>query len=55
MGCGGWRVYFGVEGTVVQIERLSSGYLESYLKDPSLTKIPDREAQIAFRQRWEER
>jgi tRNA-Thr(GGU) m(6)t(6)A37 methyltransferase TsaA len=52
IGCGGWRVYFTVNGITVQIERLAPGYPERYLADPNLNRIPDRAAQRAFRQRW---
>jgi len=52
MGCGGWRVYFRLDDTTITIDRLGPGYPQSYLDDPKLTRIPDREAQREFRRRW---
>lgn len=53
MGCGGWRAHFTRHDSAVSIERLGAGYPQSYLDNPKLTQIPDREAQREFRRRWE--
>lgn len=52
MGCGGWRLHFTRRDTAITIERCTPGYPQSYLDDPKLTKVPDRDAQRAFRRRW---
>lgn len=53
MGCGGWRLYFSVEGDTVTIREVASGYPEHLLLDTKeYTAFFDREAQLAFRARW---
>ena len=52
MSCGAWRVFFRVAGEVVEVLRLAPGYPHEYLVDPRKTRIADREAQIAFAERW---
>ncbi|MFO1008945.1 MAG: hypothetical protein U1F29_02665 [Planctomycetota bacterium] len=52
MSCGAWRVYFTVAGEVVDVRRIEPGYPHAYLVDPAKTRIPDREAQLAFAARW---
>lgn len=52
MGCGAWRIYFEVEHEEVIVQRIAPGYPERALQSPDYTRIPDREAQAAFRARW---
>lgn len=52
IGCGAWRAVFNVNGHEVVILRLARGYPDKALSNPAFTKIPDREAQIAFAMRW---
>jgi tRNA-Thr(GGU) m(6)t(6)A37 methyltransferase TsaA len=50
MGCGAWRLFFSVNGSQVTVRRIESGFPERYLFDARYSRIPDREAQIAFRE-----
>jgi tRNA (adenine37-N6)-methyltransferase len=52
MSCGAWRVFFRVVGATVEVLRLAPGYSNEYLHDAKLTRIADRQAQIAFSERW---
>lgn len=52
MGCGPWRLYFSLKDYVVEIAAIAPGYPARALKDPKLTKIIDRQAQISFSQIW---
>jgi hypothetical protein len=52
MGCGGWRIIFSVNELTVFIERIVPGYPDSLLLDAENNRIPDHEAQIAFKQIW---
>ena len=52
MGCGGWRIIFTVSDLQVLIEKIVPGYPDSLLLDGDNTRIPDQEAQIAFKQIW---
>ncbi|MBN8547889.1 MAG: tRNA (N6-threonylcarbamoyladenosine(37)-N6)-methyltransferase TrmO [Deltaproteobacteria bacterium] len=52
MGCGAWRTFFSVEGSLVTIERLAPGYPPRLLMNSEATSVPYREAQLAFNARW---
>ncbi|MEY4668958.1 MAG: tRNA ((37)-N6)-methyltransferase TrmO [Pseudomonadota bacterium] len=52
MGCGGWRIIFTVNGLAVLIDTIVPGYPDSLLLSGYQDQIPDREAQIAFKEIW---
>ncbi len=52
IGCGAWRGFFRVEGTVVTVLCLDAAYPPRFLNDLTLEDIPDRAAQLAFLARW---
>jgi hypothetical protein len=52
MGCGGWRIIFSVTELRVLIERIVPGYPDSLLLNKENDRIPDQEAQIAFKHIW---
>ena len=52
MGCGGWRIIFTVSDLQVLVEKIVPGYPDSLLLNGENTRIPDQEAQIAFKQIW---
>ncbi len=52
IGCGAWRAVFNVSKKLVTIVALETGYPPSILKDLTLDDLPDREAQLAFLERW---
>lgn len=54
IGCGAWRAFFEVEGNSVRVVNLDAAYPLRFLLDPSLDVLPDREAQLAFLERWPE-
>lgn len=54
IGCGPWRAIFRTDtnaGTV-GILRIEPSFPLRFLLDPARKKVPDREAQLAFLQRW---
>ena len=52
MGCGPWRLIFSLKDAIVSIEAVTRGFPERALMSEQYTRIPDREAQIAFGARW---
>jgi tRNA-Thr(GGU) m(6)t(6)A37 methyltransferase TsaA len=52
LSCGGWRVFFSIEGSTVTIENLACGYPDRLLIADSYEDIPDKSAQIAFGKIW---
>lgn len=52
MGCGAWRIIFTVAGFDVQILKIVPGYPDSLLLHGPNDKIPDHQAQIAFKEIW---
>lgn len=54
MGCGAWKLFFTLSGNDVCIEKVFSGYPERTLKNQEYDYLPDRAAQIAFRELWSE-
>ena len=55
IGCGAWRAYFEIEGDRVTVLALDAAYPADVFLDPEKTRIPDREAQIAFTLKWPRR
>jgi len=54
MACGGWRVYFSVEGETVSVERLASGYPDRILLDTErYPLVLDRTVHLEFRAKWQ--
>lgn len=52
IGCGAWRAFFEVESQIVKVFSLDAAYAPRFLADPALEDIPDRAAQLAFREVW---
>jgi tRNA-Thr(GGU) m(6)t(6)A37 methyltransferase TsaA len=52
IACGAWRLYFRIEKDEVVVEEINRGYKEDNLMAPGREKILDREAQIAFAERF---
>jgi hypothetical protein len=53
IGCGAWRAVFTVRQNVVSVVAIETGYPRRFLTDPAKTAgLPDREAQLAFLERW---
>lgn len=52
MGCGAWRLFFTVSGTVVEVSHITQGYPDRLLMNGRNDTVPDQEAQIGFRARW---
>lgn len=53
IGCGAWRAYFSVRNKKVTIDKLAAGYPRRSLLSPGYTEIPDRDAQLAFSDKFE--
>jgi len=55
IGCGAWRAVFFVAEATVTVDAIEPGYPARFLNDPVRREgLPDREAQLAFLQRWPE-
>ena len=55
IGCGAWRAIFTVKGQSVEVRALDTGYPPRFLHDPSkIEGLPDRDAQLAFLEKWPE-
>jgi tRNA-Thr(GGU) m(6)t(6)A37 methyltransferase TsaA len=52
MGCGAWRVEFRVRDAAVEILAVKPSFPVRFLLEAWREEIPDREAQLAFLQRW---
>ena len=52
IACGAWRLYFRIENDAVIVEEINRGYKQENLMAPGREKILDREAQIAFAERF---
>ncbi len=52
IGCGAWRGVFRVEGDLVTVLSLESGYPVRFLVREGYAAVPEREAQLAFHARW---
>ena len=54
IGCGAWRALFVVNGWTVRVESLETGYPRRFLMREAHESVPDRDAQVAFMERWGE-
>ncbi len=54
IGCGAWRAVFSVEAEVVNVLAIEPGFPLRFLTRPGYEDVPDREAQMAFLERWPE-
>lgn len=54
LGCGGWRAVFEVSGSEVTVTSIEPGYPRRFLENLRLTRVPDREAQLAYLERFPE-
>lgn len=52
MACGAWRIFFSLHGLEVRVMRIGKGYSDESLVAPGFERIVDRDAQIAFAQRY---
>lgn len=52
MGCGAWRLYFSIAGQEVLIDRVTPGYPHAALRSSRYDRIPFREEQLIFGERW---
>ncbi len=52
ISCGAWRAVFAVEDTRVRILALEPAYPRRFLTRADYLDVPDREAQLAFLERW---
>lgn len=52
IGCGSWRAEFRVQGLQIEIRAVKPSFPVRFLLEPWRQEIPDREAQLAFLQRW---
>ena len=54
IGCGAWRALFTIAGAQVRVTALETGYPRRFLLREGHDHVPDRDAQMAFMQRWGE-
>lgn len=52
MGCGAWRILFFIDEKMVVIKNITPGYPKKLLLDNNYSVVPDRDAQIAFMEKW---
>ena len=52
IGCGSWRAEFRVQGLQIEIRAVKPSFPVRFLLESWREGIPDREAQLAFLQRW---
>lgn len=52
IGCGAWRAVFRVDETKVSVLSLEPAYPLRFLTRDGHEQVPDREAQLAFMERW---
>jgi len=52
IGCGTWRAEFQVQGFQIEIQALKPSFPVRFLLESWREGIPDRDAQLAFMQRW---
>lgn len=52
IGCGGWRAIFTVSDMQVSILAVQPSFPLRFLQEEWRTSVPDREAQLAFLDRW---
>jgi tRNA-Thr(GGU) m(6)t(6)A37 methyltransferase TsaA len=52
IGCGAWRAVFTVESNTVRVLALEPAYPLRFLLRDGHENVPDREAQLAYREKW---
>ena len=52
MSCGAWRIYFTRQETQLEIQKISHAYTPQTLQSPENQTIPEREAIIAFTEKY---
>ena len=52
IGCGAWRARFAVQENIVSVLALEAAYPMKFLSRADYKNVPDREAQLAFLDRW---
>lgn len=52
MACGAWRIFFSIEGKTVRILRIGKGYSDETLHANFASDIIDRDAQVAFQNKF---
>lgn len=52
IGCGAWRAFFTVENRVVTVRSLAPAYPLRFLTREGYEHVPDRDAQLAYMERW---
>lgn len=52
IGCGAWRAVFTVAAKIVGVVALEAAYPMRFLSRADYTRVPDREAQLAFLAKW---
>lgn len=52
IACGAWLAWFSVKEEVVQVEELAPSFKLSFLNREDYHDVPDREAQLAFLEKW---
>lgn len=52
IGCGAWQATFSVETEAVSVATIAPAYPRRWLNRADLLNVPDREAQLAFLERW---
>lgn len=52
IGCGAWRAVFAVDGSKVNVLGLEPAYPLRFLTRDGYDQVPDRDAQLAFLDRW---
>lgn len=52
MACGPWRLYYRIDGMTVRVESVAKGYSDETLLSKGYEGITDRDAQLAFAQKF---
>jgi len=55
IACGAWRAVFACAEGVATVTAIEPAFPPTFLKDSARTRIPDREAQVAFLRKWGDR
>lgn len=52
IGCGAWRAAFSIAGNKITVQALAPAYPLRFLNREGHDQVPDRDAQLAFLDRW---
>jgi tRNA (adenine37-N6)-methyltransferase len=52
IGCGAWRAFFSLAGEKIQVTALAPAYPLRFLHREGYDQVPDRDAQVAYLDRW---